>query len=278
VEKVLFHLGPVAIYKFGVTIALGAFTAYWLANKEAKRAGLDAEKLSTLFLLVLIAGLIGARLFYVLAYDPAYYWRHPADILKIYEGGLSIHGGILGGFLAGLWYTLRNRLAFWPAADVLAPLAALGQGIARVGCDIYGRAMVHAWPWGIEAGGRLVHPVQIYETLLDLALFLYLWGKRDRRRYSGQIFVHYLAGYACIRLILEFFRTNPVLFWGITPAHLTSVVFILLAWALGIWLSKRGLHKQEPGDAPKYWVHPRVWASVIILAVAATWVFYVLAG
>jgi phosphatidylglycerol:prolipoprotein diacylglycerol transferase len=266
------------VYTFGASIAVGALTAFWLADREAKRVGMDADQVSTLSLILLIAGLLGARIFFVMFYDPTYYWQHPLDIFKIYEGGLSIHGGILGGILAGLWYSKRTDISFWAVADILAPAALLAQGIARVGCDVYGKVMAQAWSWGVQVQGQIVHPVQVYETLLDLALFIFLWGKRERQRYSGQIFVYYLGGYALIRLILEFFRVNPVLIGILTPAHLTSILFIIAAMVLARWRSRQELFTIEAQPATPHWVSPGVWAAVTLLATISVAVFYGMNG
>lgn len=277
-DRILFQFGPLTIYTFGFAIAVGTLTAYLLAIREAKRNGLDEEKLSTLILVILLAGVLGARIFFVLFYQPAYYWHNPADIFKLYEGGLSIHGGILGALLAGLWYTKRVKLPFWKTSDLIAPAAVLGQGIARVGCDVYGKVMSGIWPWGIEVNGLVVHPVQIYEALLDLALFVFLWGQRSRQKYTGQIFVYYLGGYALIRLILEFFRTNPTIIGDVTPAHLTSSAFIVVSYALNSWLGKRNPGEIIAGIPSSTWVAPLVWGQVIILALVNVMIFYALAG
>lgn len=273
-DRILFHLGPVTVYTFGASIAIGALVAILLADREAKRLEMDTDQVSTLSMIILVAGILGARIFFVMFYDPIYYWQHPLDIFKIYEGGLSIHGGILGAIMAGLWYTRRTALPFWAAADMLAPAAVLAQGIARVGCDVYGKIMTATWPWGVEVQGQLVHPVQIYETLLDLALFIFLWGKRERQRYEGQIFIYYLGGYALIRLILEFFRTNPVWIGILTPAHLTSIIFIVAALGMDRWYFKNEVVSTKTQEAPIFWVSPRVWTVIIILAAASVGIFY----
>lgn len=112
-DSILFQLGPFTVYAFGASIAVGTLIAIWLADREAKRVRMDADQISTLSIILLVAGILGARIFFVMLYDPAYYFQHPLDIFRIYEGGLSIHGGILGSILAGLWYTRRTALSFW---------------------------------------------------------------------------------------------------------------------------------------------------------------------
>jgi phosphatidylglycerol:prolipoprotein diacylglycerol transferase len=138
--------------------------------------------------------------------------------------------------------------------------------------------MSKAWPWGINLQGQIVHPVQIYETILDLGLFIFLWGKRDRQKYSGQIFVYYLAGYAGIRFILEFFRTNPTIFWKVTPAHLTSILFILFAAGMSLWLSRVKILQETSRRTERFWVSTKVWGMVIGLAIICITIFYILNG
>lgn len=273
-DRILISWGPFTIYTFGLSIAVAALVAFWLADREAQRKGIDSDSITSLFLILLVAGILGARLFFVLFYDPAYYWQHPWDIFKIYEGGLSIHGGILGGILAGWWYTKKMGLSFWAAADLFAPALVLGQGIARVGCDVYGTLMTQTGPWGVHFQGQLVHPAQIYETLLDLSLFIFLWGLRERQKYAGQIFIYYLGGYSLIRFVLEFYRINPVWIGRLTPAHVTSIIFLLAALALARWASRYNHIEPTSESAPPLWVSAQVWSAVALLAAASLVIFY----
>lgn len=276
-DRILFSIGPFPIYTFGAGIAIGVLIALWLADREAKRRGIDSEVIFTLSLIVLIAGVIGARIFYILPYDPVYYWQHPLDFFKIYEGGLSIQGGLFGAILAGWWYTRKIKLSFWKAADILAPAVILAQGISRVGCDVYGKVMAQSWPWGVYFQGNLVHPVQIYETLLDFALFIFLWGMRDRQKYPGQIFVYYLGGYSLIRFTVEFFRINPLWLGILTPAHLTSILFVTAAIVLAVWASRHSLINHElPLQTHLLWVSLRVWSAMFLLALISIGIFYTL--
>lgn len=272
-EKILFHLGPIAIYKFGLTIALGILVGYWLVDREAGRRGFNRDQLLNLVILAVLGGIIGARIFYILAYAPGYYLQHPLDMLKIYEGGLSIHGGVMGALLAGWWYTRRARFDFWSSADLLVPGTILAQAIARIGCDIFGVPMTAIWPWGVNVDGNLVHPVQMYETILDLGLFLVLWGKRNRTYYSGQLLVCYLFGYFSIRFIVEFFRDNPLIIGPITPAHLTSVLFMAAALLIHVYRKRQACDSvifstAEPG------ISGRVWLGTVIIALIGGGIFY----
>ncbi|MGE5380971.1 MAG: prolipoprotein diacylglyceryl transferase [Methylocystaceae bacterium] len=276
-EKVLFYLGPLPIYKFGLTMALGILAGFWVVNWEAGRKQLDQDRIFNLVMLVVIGGLIGARLFYILAYAPGYYFQHAVDMLKIYEGGLSIHGGIIGAALAGWWYARKHHLDFWLLADTLVPGTILGQAIARIGCDVFGLPMAYRWPWGVMVGGSLLHPVQIYEIVLDLILFLILWGKRSGLKYQGQLFTNYLFGYALIRFIIEFFRDNPLILGPLTPAHLTSMLFMVIAIVLHIYLTNT--NRIETDSLGRGWrVSWKALTGTILLGLASSGLFYCLSS
>lgn len=274
-DRVLLSFGPITIYTFGFTIALGILAGLYVIHKQSNRLGFNTDSLLEMVIVVLLAGIIGARLFFVAFYQPGYYLAHPGEIFQIYEGGLSIHGGILGSILAGMWYTRRKVLNFWQTADLLIPGVILAQAIARIGCDVFGVAMQYNWPWGVLVKGQLLHPVQIYETILDLILFVFLWGLKDRQQYRGQLFVYYLGGYAMIRFILEFARENPMVLGSLTPAHITSLVFL----AASIYLGRRLQTNQLAivGDYHHLWVNGWTWLAAISIAVAGLTVFFAFA-
>ncbi|WP_170270059.1 prolipoprotein diacylglyceryl transferase [Heliorestis acidaminivorans] len=235
----LFSFGPFSVHFFGVTIAAGMIAALYLATQEAKRVNLSEDAIFDVVLYSLLGGIIGARLLYILVYDPVYYLTNPFEVFRIQAGGLSIHGGILGGFFLGLWRALRNKLDVWHVADLLAPALILGQAIGRIGCDVFGVPMDKPFFWGVEQNGQIVHPVQAYELTLNYLLFAWLWTKRKSIHYKGQIFVHYLIGFSAIRSIVELFRMNPEVLGLLSVSHLLSFVGILTGLLLQQYLKKR---------------------------------------
>ncbi|WP_434643530.1 prolipoprotein diacylglyceryl transferase [Thermoanaerobacterium thermosaccharolyticum] len=188
----LFNIGGFTIYLFGIMIAIGVGTGYILALKEAKRKGLDVDKVSEFLVYLIIVGIIGGRLGFVLTYRPYFFLTHPLEILKIHDGGMAIHGSLVAGILFSIWYVRKYKLNFWKIADLASPGLAIGQAIGRIGCDIFGYAMARPWPWGIKVNGQLLHPVQVYEFLLDYIMFFVLWRKRDKIKYNGQLFIIYV--------------------------------------------------------------------------------------
>lgn len=247
----LFSFGHFSVYLFGVTIAVGMVAGILLANKEANRLGISEDAIFDVVLYSLLGGIAGARLVYILVYDPSYYFDNPFEIFRINAGGLSIHGGILGGVLFGIWRVRKYQLHLWQTADLLAPALILGQAIGRIGCDVFGLPMANPYFWGVEVDGILVHPAQIYELTLDYILFGWLWIKRNSASYQGQIFVHYLLGFSVIRSIVELFRYNPEVFGLLSVSHLLGFAGIITGLLLRQYLKKRyplAANKQDRGS------------------------------
>ncbi|WP_406676795.1 prolipoprotein diacylglyceryl transferase [Moorella sp. ACPs] len=238
-RRVLFSLGPLPINTFGFMIALGVLAAVFIILREARRKCLNEDKVLDFTLLALILGIIGARVGYVVIADPVYYWQNPWQFFHLQAGGLSIQGALVGGILAGLIFCRRQRMPFWRLADIVAPGLALGIAIGRVGCDVFGRPMSSAWPWGVMVNGQLLHPAQVYEFILDYLLFFYLWRRRKKIAYEGQLFIHFIILYAAIRGLVEFVRYNPLVLGPLSVAHVTSLVFIATFALAGTILKKR---------------------------------------
>lgn len=227
--KPLFSFGPFTLYFFGLMIGIGALVGLLLAVREAKRRGYNHNLLMDGILYSIIAGIIGARIVYIIIYNPLYYFTNPSEVFHITEGGLSIHGGILGGLLFGIWFMKRHKMPVWQTLDLVAPSLILAQGISRIGCDVFGGPILNALPWGIEKNGQLLHPAQAYEFSLDYLLFGYLWLRLKKPIYHGQVFLHYLIGFMVIRGIVEFTRINPMVVGPFSVSHVMSIVGILIA-------------------------------------------------
>jgi len=176
--------------------------------------------------------ILGGRLGYVLFYKPLYYLAHPLEIVQVWAGGMSFHGGFLGVLIA-LWFFARRRGKRWLAVtDFIAPLMPLGLAAGRLGNFINGElwGRVTTLPWGMvfpRAGAEPRHPSQLYEFLLEgVVLFLILWTYTRRRRPLGAASGLFLTGYGCARFIVEFAR-EPDAFLG----------YLALGFTMGQWLS-----------------------------------------
>lgn len=248
---VLVQLGTFELRSYGIIVALSFFLGLWLSAREAKRNGLDPALVHDFAFYALIGGIVGARLYFVVFSNPAYFLQKPWEIVAIWHGGIGILGGLLGGFLTALWYCRRKQLSFWRFADTLAPGVALGQAAGIVACllngDSYGRPADVAWaitytdPRALAPLNVALHPVEIYEMAAYLLVFLVVWQTRGKYKTPGFAFLTYLAGYGVARLAVEFFRGNPaILAWGIPTAQVFGVALALAAVAGFYLLGKAG--------------------------------------
>ena len=239
---VLIQLGTFELRSYGIIVALSFLLGLWLSTREAKRKGLDPALVQDFAFYALLGGIVGARLYFVLFSDPAYYLQKPWEILAIWRGGIGIIGGLLGGFLIALWYCRRKGLSFGRFADTLAPGAILGQTVGIFACllngDSYGKSTDVAWaitytdPRAMAPLNVSLHPVEIYEMAAYFLVFLIVWITRKAYRADGFVFLAYLAGYGLARFAVEFFRGNPAIFaWGIPAAQAFAAALIAIAIA-----------------------------------------------
>jgi phosphatidylglycerol:prolipoprotein diacylglycerol transferase len=274
--KELFSIGPIHIYFFGVMIAVGIISALLVASKLGKSRGIDEDTIYNVTFLVVISGVLGARLFYVLFYDPSYYFSNPKELFQIYEGGLSIHGGILTAVIAGILYCKKKNISFFKLADIVVIAVALAQGIGRVGCDVFGKAMNNVMPWGIKIDGQILHPAQVYEFILNYILFIVLLRRSQKQKYEGEVFSLYLISFPIIRAIVEFFRINPTVWGPFSISHLLSLVLIIPGIIVWQYVKKRAVTiDEEVEKTTPLWQHILLLVSLII---ASSVIFYNVQG
>uniref|UniRef100_A0A1S2L5A4 Phosphatidylglycerol--prolipoprotein diacylglyceryl transferase n=1 Tax=Anaerobacillus isosaccharinicus TaxID=1532552 RepID=A0A1S2L5A4_9BACI len=272
----LFSIGPINIYLFGMMIAIGVFVGLYYFLKVAKSKGLNEKLLLDGVLLSFIGGVLGARVVYVLVYNSAYYFSNPIEIFFIHKGGLSIHGGLVGGFLVGILYLWKNKLPVWKTLDIAAPFIILAQGISRIGCDVFGYPTASDPLWAIRVDGVMLHPVQAYEFTLNYLLFGYLWLRLKSSSYQGQVFLHYLIGFLTIRGIVEFFRENPLLFDFISVSHVMSIVGIIVV-VLVMLYRKKTTKIVRPANVERYEI-AKIWFYVWGLTFVSLLLYYFLQG
>lgn len=278
------HWGFLHIRSYGLMLAIAFLVGTWLGLKEARRNGMDEDKFLTVILFTLIGSILGARVLYVMEHI-ADYRQQWSSVLALWQGGLTLYGGIVAGTIVGLWMAKRQGLEVWRVADALAPSLALGTGIGRVGCYLngccYGRPT--RLPWGIvyppdtfpslEFGTTPIHPSQIYFSLASLALFVVLWRARTRVRFPGQLFWGFIVAYALIRIVLDFTRAyepNSVLGHlgglDVTESQLASLTLALFAVLVLLRLRRRavivaGSSAGAPGSAGRPEAEPPAAAA-----------------
>ena len=275
--KELFSVGPFHVYFFGLMVAISIILSALFAEWQAKKRGIKDDIMFNLVIIGVIGGIFGARLFYILFYNPSFYFSHPMEILKITEGGLSIHGGILVAMVVGYIYSIRVKISFFRLADIFVVAAALAQGIGRVGCDVFGKAMTHIMPWGVNVGGNILHPTQVYEFVLDYILFVTLWRKSENQKYDGQLFVTYIIGFPIIRGIVEFFRINPVIWGPFSISHLLSLAFIIAGLVIRSYLKGSDMYKIKKYECVKTPIYLSIMVLVLLITLSLI-IFYMVQG
>lgn len=241
-QPVLLAFGAISIYWYGLIVALGlaagVAVAVWLGQKK----GIASDDIFDLAFWLAVAGIVGARLYDVFFIDWDYYRAAPGDIIKIWQGGIAIHGAIIAATLVLWFWTKRKRFSFWRWADLLVAPLALGQAIGRWGN--YFNQELFGWPtklpWGIpidEAkrpaefiNEKYFQPAFLYESILNLLLFCLLIVLARRSRRPGLIALIYFIGYGVIRFFMEFIRIDATPAWGgLRLPQWASVVLIFLA-------------------------------------------------
>lgn len=238
-HPVLFEIGPVEIRFYGLMYAIGIVCSLFLVHREVRRKQipLSDDDVMNFIMFPVIGGIIGARLYYVLL-SWQYYQDDVWEIVKVWHGGLAIHGGLIGGVLTGWWFTRRHGLSFWKMADISAPPLILTQALGRFGNFMNGDAhgLPTTMPWGVifppespagyEYRGIPLHPTMLYELVSNLCIFALLWTLRTRPWKDGFIFCLYLILYSIGRFGVSFFRADSLMFGPFRMAHVVSLLII----------------------------------------------------
>jgi len=254
------------VYTFGLLLAAAYMAAFWWMMREGRRERLDPDELSSLGFWAIAGALIGAKLLMILRELPDYVAR-PSEIfsMSVLTSAGDFYGGFIGSLIASaIFVHLHPRLPFWRVADACAPAIALGQAIGRIGCfmagDDYGRPTQVSWavtfsdPDAATIGGAPLgvplHPVQLYESIVCLCLFVALVRLARRKRFDGEVMLAYTILYAVARFMLEFLRGDVdrgFVFGGLLSTS-QFIAAILAPAALALWLtrSNRSLHRGLP--------------------------------
>ena len=270
------HIGPITLASFGICVGIAMLISYFVLAKDMQRRGIHAPA-DMLVAVPCIAGLIGAKLYHVLE-TPRDLFADPRILISQY--GFAWFGGFLGGFIAFVWLARKYRVPLLEIFDAAAPAAALGYGIGRIGCLISGDGdygIPTSLPWGMSFPHGLVpttqrvHPTPIYELIVAIFIFWWLWhvgGRQARARLfprnsslksghakisqgvaqknftkaagdekvppRGAVFAQYLILTGVARFLVEFIRINPRSFFGMTNAQAASLASIILGVAM-IW-------------------------------------------
>jgi len=252
INPIAFQFGPIAIHWYALSYLAAFGMAWWLGNRQADRPGspFNREQVADIIFYGALGILLGGRLGYILFYKPGYYLEHPLEIIFLWRGGMSFHGGMLGTVFALWLYARHLKTNLLTVTDFIGPLVPLGLGFGRIANfinqELWGR--VTDMPWGMvfRTGGPLPrHPSQLYEAFLEGAvLFAILWWMAKKPRPTGILTGVGIAGYGVFRMFVEFFRQPDahlgyLAFGWLTMGHLLSLPMVLFGLGLVYWSIRR---------------------------------------
>jgi len=251
IDPIIFEIGPLALRWYGLMYLIGFAAAFLLANRRLSRTSWSKDELSDLLFWCFVGVIIGGRIGYVLFYNFAYFLEDPIYLLRIWEGGMSFHGGCIGVVLAAYLYAKKQNWSFLHVGDFIAPLVPVGLGAGRIGNfingELWGRTTDVPWAFVFPgAGPDPRHPSQLYEFALEGALlFVILWLYSAKPRPVGSVGGLFLIGYGSFRFIVEYFR-EPDLHLGLYASGLSQgqilcIPMILAGAALTVYSLKRGV-------------------------------------
>ena len=272
IDPIAFHLGPVSVHWYGIMYLLGFAAAWWLGNRrirDGRLPGVTADGFSDLLFYSMLGVVLGGRIGYMLFYTPGILLENPLQLFRVWEGGMSFHGGLIGVLIACLWWSRKHRTAFWDVMDFAAPLVPLGLGFGRlgnfIGAELWGKTTDGSWGVvfpsslpadlaalppealkALHATGALDafarHPSQLYQALLEGAvLFAVLWTVSIKPRGRYLVSGLFALLYGVFRFAVEFVRmpdNGVYLAWDwFTKGQLLSLPLIVLgAWM--VWRSR----------------------------------------
>ena len=233
-HPILFKIGPITIYTYGVLIATAFFLGLALAVRQARMEGEDLQKIMDLGFYILLSAVVGSRLLYI-AVEFREYLSNPLRIFKVWEGGLVFYGGFIMAMAVVIIYVKKNEMSLWKVGDILAPSVAIGQGVGRLGCFFagccYGRETDVPWAVIFKNPNTLapmdvhLHPTQLYDSANGFIIFAALLILRKFKKFDGQLFWTYTLLYAVGRFIVEIFRGDER---GFVTASLSTSQFIAI--------------------------------------------------
>ncbi len=253
------ELAPIYVHSYGVMLLIGLAAGVWWLTRSGRTHGFNLEDWIDFALVILLSGVVGARLLYVLLHLPEYS-SAPMTILSVWQGGLAFHGGVAGATVAGYVFARARKISFPLLVDLSAPALALGYAFARIGCFLngccYGTESHLPWavtfPSGTEAsaGGFPRHPTQLYASAASFIIFLILTKLQPRIKVRGNLFLSYLLLYSIYRFIVEFFRRGATanVFGPLSPLTEAQTASIIIGLGALVWILVRSRRIEPEGD------------------------------
>lgn len=239
-------LGPVTLQVWGVFVACGFLVGAYVAQWYARRRGDDADVIAGLAVWMVAAGMIGGRLGHVLFYEFPYYAAHPFEVFAVWQGGLSMFGGLIACVLVGVWYLRRRHVDVWRYCDTTVFGLPFGMAVGRVGCflihDHPGTATHFAL--GVQyPDGVTRHDLGLYEVLNAVAMAAVFFVLVRRKAPVGVFVGLFSVWYGVFRVATDGVRTVDARYFGLTPGQYLGVVLALFGAVILVWITRRQKQK-----------------------------------
>lgn len=262
-NPIAIELGSIQIHWYGLIIGFGVLLGLIIALRESERRGLDKEIFTDMILFAVPIAIICARIYYVI-FQWDYYSQNPGDIIKIWNGGIAIHGALIGSVLTAIIFARIKKISFWKLADIAAPSLLLGQAIGRWGNfmnqEAHGGEVTRAFLENLHLpefiinqmyiNGTYYHPTFLYESVWNIVgvIILLLLRKVNLRR--GELFLTYVLWYSIGRFFVEGLRTDSLMLTeSLRIAQVISIVLVIVAVALILYRRVRGQADKRYLDA-----------------------------
>lgn len=257
-NRVALDLGFIKIYWYSITMFLGVLIGFIVAYTEIKRKKIDTKKFENMAFYAIVFGFIGARVYYVL-FNLDYYLGNPIEIIEVWNGGLAIHGGIIGSGVAIYYYCKKHKLSVIEMIDICVPALLIGQVIGRWGnffnSEAHGGVVSRAFLEGLHLpefiiegmhiDGLYYHPTFLYESLLNLICFIILiFLRKNRKIRLGFITGIYFIWYGIVRFFVESLRTDSLMLGNLRMAQVISIFLVIFGIILLIVSRKKRLYNE----------------------------------
>lgn len=252
IDRIAIELGPINIYWYGIIIAFGILLGWFLATRELKKLGLSEDIFSDLLIWTIPISIISARIYYVL-FKWEYYLQNPSKVFAIWEGGIAIHGALMGGIITTIIFAKKRGVSFWQLADIAAPSIILGQAIGRWGNfmnqEAHGGEVTRSFLENLNLpefiinqmyiNGMYYHPTFLYESIWNILGLISLLILRRFEPRRGELFLSYIIWYSIGRFFVEGLRTDSLMLIDtLRIAQLLSLILIVIAIFL-IWFRRK---------------------------------------
>lgn len=241
-DRVAIQLGPFPVYWYGIIIGTGVLLGLWLATREGERLGIPKDTFVDLVLIAVPIAILFARMYYVI-FEWEYYVQNPSQIINIRQGGLAIHGGLIGAVITGILFAKRRGVSFWKLADIAAPSILLGQAIGRWGNfmnqEAHGDEVTRQFLEGLHLPDFIInqmyiegvyyHPTFLYESLWNFAGVILLLALRKVNLRRGELFFTYLIWYSVGRFFVEGLRTDSLMLGPLRIAQVMSIGLVVIS-------------------------------------------------